>query len=150
MSMDLDQFGKDLRAYLKTVPREIGKAVLLETSDNFRRQGYETEEGGIVSWDARKAGDKVKGRKRKDGSRARSKPNPRQRAILVKSGRLRRSIRIVATTDTSVTVGSSEAYAEALQDGNSKLPARPFITLGRSGQAKLAKQIGANIMALLK
>jgi hypothetical protein len=32
----LEQFGRDLRGYLKTVPREMGQAVVEESADNFR------------------------------------------------------------------------------------------------------------------
>ena len=96
-----------------------------------------------MAWAPRKAADYAKRR----GRRA---PNPRQRAILVKSGRLRRSVRIVATTATTVTVGSSEEYAEALQDGTGRMPARPFITVSKSLKDKLTKKIAAQITALLK
>ena len=69
----------------------------------------------------------------------------------MKSGRLRRSVRIVATTATSVTIGSSEPYAQAQQEGSERgLPARPFITLGRNGQQKLTRQIAAKITSLVK
>ena len=139
MSSGLEQFGRDLRGYLRTLPRVIGIAVVAESADNFRRQGYENDAGAVVPWAPRKVAGKRKGR-----------TNPRQRAILVKTGRLRRSVRIVATTATSVTVGSSEAYAEAQQDGNGKLLARPFITLGRAAQQKLVRQISGRIAALLK
>lgn len=150
MSQDgLAQFGKDLRGYLKTVPREMGKAVVAESADNFRRQGYENEAGAVVPWSPRKV-VKAHGRTRKDGGRDQRYKNPRQRAILIKSGRLRRSVRIVANTDTSVTIGSSEAYAQAQQDGNGKLPARPFITVSRSLRDKLTKKIAARITGLLK
>ena len=151
MSADnLQRFGQQLRGYLKTVPRAMGIAVVAEAADNFRRQGYEDEAGTVVAWTERKRPDKIKGRKRKDGTRAPGRTNPRQRAILVKSGRLRRSVRIVVITATSVTVGSSEAYAEAQQDGNGRLPARPFITVSRSLKEKLTKKIAAQITGLLK
>lgn len=143
MSNDLERFGSDLRGYLKTVPREMGRAVAQEAADNFRRQGYENDNGAVVPWAPRKNVDYTT----RKGKR---KPNPRQRAILVKSGRLRRSVRIVATTSNSVTVGSSEAYAQAQQEGNSRgLKARPFITLGRKGKEKLTKKIAAGITGLL-
>ena len=145
MSADnLQRFGQQLRGYLKTVPREMGLAVVAEAANNFRRQGYEDEVGAVVAWAPRKQGDTVKRR----GKRV---PNPRQRALLVKTGRLKRSVRIVATTATSVTVGSSEAYAEAQQDGNDRgLPGRPYITVGRSTREKLTKKIAARITGLLK
>ncbi|AWM31346.1 phage virion morphogenesis protein [Hymenobacter nivis] len=143
MSNGLERFGQQLRGYLRTLPREMGKAVVAESADNFRRQGFENDAGAVVPWAPRKAADTVKRR----GKRV---ANPRQRALLVKSGRLRRSVRIVATTATTVTVGSPEAYAQAQQEGNAKLPARPFITLGRAAKDKLVKKISAGIVGLLK
>ena len=144
MSADpLKQFAADLRGYLKKVPREIGRAVVQESADNFRRQGYENDAGAVVPWEPRKRADTVK-------RRGRRVPNPRQRAILVKSGRLRRSVRIVASTATSVTVGSSEIYAQAQQEGNDQgLKPRPFITLGRKSKEKLVRKIAADITTLL-
>jgi len=148
-SNDLEQFGRDLRGYLKKLPREMGRAVVQESADNFRRQGYENDAGNVVPWAPRKV-TQEHGRTRRDGGRDRRYKNPRQRAILIKSGRLRRSVRIVATTDTSVTVGSSEAYAQAQQEGNDRgLHARPFITLGRSGQQRLVRKISSGITGLL-
>jgi phage gpG-like protein len=144
MSNDLERFGRELHSYLKTVPRLMGKAVVQESADNFRRQGYENDAGSVVSWEPRKAADTMK-------RRGRRVPNPRQRAILVKTGRLRRSVRIVATTATSVTVGSSEAYAQVQQEGNDRgLPARPFITVGKGLRNKLTRRIAADITKLLK
>ncbi len=150
MSADpLKQFGTALRGYLRTLPKAMGKAVVQESADNFRRQGYENDAGNVVPWAPRKV-TKEHGRTRKDGGRDRRYKNPRQRAILVKTGRLRRSVRIVATTATSVTVGSSEAYAEAQQEGNEMLKPRPFITLGRTAKDKLTRKIAAGITGLLK
>jgi phage gpG-like protein len=149
MSQDaLKQFRTALRGYLKKLPREMGKAVVLESADNFRRQGYENESGAVVPWTPRKA-TKEHGRTRRDGGRDRRYKNPRQRAILVKTGRLRRSVRIVATTDTSVTIGSSEVYAEAQQEGNGRIPGRPFIALGRSSKERLLRKISTQIIGLL-
>ncbi|MBO2009187.1 phage virion morphogenesis protein [Hymenobacter negativus] len=143
MPNDLERFGSNLRGYLKTVPREMGRVVVQESAENFRRQGYENDNGTVVSWAPRKNVDYTT----RKGKR---KPNPRQRAILIKSGRLRRSVRIVATSSSSVTVGSSEAYAQAQQEGNDRgLKPRPYITLGRKGKEKLTRKIAAGITSLL-
>ena len=149
MTNDLDRFARALRTYLRTVPRLMGKAVVAESADNFRRQGHETDAGNVVPWEPRKYADTIKSRRKADkGKRI---PNPRQRAILIKTGRLRRSVRIVATTATTVTVGSSEAYAQAQQEGNSRgLPARPFISLGKTAKATLVRRLAGDITKLLQ
>ena len=149
-SNGLEEFGKALRSYLKTVHKVLGRAVVQESADNFRRQGYEDDNGSVVPWEPRKQVDMKPGRKRKDGKRGPRVPNPRQRAILIKTGKLRRSVRIVATTATTVTVGSSLGYAQTLQEGNEKMPARPFITIGPKTRDKLIRKIAADINNLLK
>ena len=136
---DLARFGVALKTYVATLPRELGKAVLLETSDNFRRQGYENDAGAVVLWGPRKAADRRKGR-----------ANLRQRALLVQSGRLRRSVRIVITTASSVTVSTDVPYVEAQQEGVGGISVRPFIGLGRSVQQKLLMKISDGITALLE
>ncbi|MDO7877365.1 phage virion morphogenesis protein [Hymenobacter sp. ASUV-10] len=149
MSNGLEQFGKELRSYLKTVPKLLGRAVVQESADNFRRQGYENDSGSVVPWEPRKQVDMKPGRKRKDGKRGPRVPNPRQRAILIKTGKLRRSVRIVATTANSVTIGSTQDYAQAQQEGLEHLPARPFITVGKSVKSKITRTITKDITKLL-
>lgn len=136
---DLACFGVALKIYVATLPRELGKAVPLETSDNFRRQGYENDAGAMVSWGPRKAADRRKGR-----------ANLRQWALLVQLGRLRRSVRIVSTTASSVTLSTDVPYVEAQQEGAGGIPVRPFIGPGRSAQQKLLMKISAGITALLE
>jgi phage gpG-like protein len=136
-------FQRQARAYIKTIPRLIGKVALLEASDNFRRQGAENENGVFVPWAPRKA--KAPKRRPRGGGGA----GIRGRAILVQSGRLRRSPRIVASTSTSVTVGTDVPYAQPLQEGNARLPARPYLTLGKTGREKIIKKVAADITKLL-
>ena len=149
MSNALEDFNRAQRAYLATVPKLIGKAVLLETSDNFRRQGAPNDAGAVVPWAPRKS-QKEHGRKRKDGQKDRRYTASGQRAILVKTGRLRRSVRIVSVTAESVTVGTDVEYAQAQQEGYKGIPPRPFLTLGKAAQQKLVQQISNKITSLLK
>ncbi len=149
MTNDLARFRAALLRYLPAVPRLLGRAVVQEAADNFRRQGHETDTGTVVPWAPRQKGDTIKSRRKADkGKRI---PNPRQRAILVQSGRLRRSVRVVAQTATTVTVGSSEVYAQRQQEGNGRgHKARPFITFGRTAQQAAARKIAADITKLLQ
>jgi hypothetical protein len=70
-------FQRQARAYIKTIPRLIGKVALLEARDNFRRQGAENENGVFVPWAPRKA--KAPKRRPRGGGGA----GIRGRAILV-------------------------------------------------------------------
>jgi len=63
-------------------------------------------------------------------------PEPKDgHALLIKSGRLRKSIRISAVTKTEVTISSDAPYAAAHQFGcpEHNLPARPFLPFDKSG-----------------
>lgn len=150
MRNDLQAFRAQLVRYLFTVPKLMGRVVLEESADNFRRQGYENDAGNVVPWAPREREDRIRGRRRRDGTRGPSRPNPRQRAILVKTGRLRRSVRVTATTKTSVTIGSDVEYAQAQQEGNARgLKPRPFITAGKTVRDKLTRKLATDITKLL-
>ena len=140
---DFKDFKNQALSTIKGLPKMMGKLTLLETSDNFRRQGYEDEQGQVHDWAPRK---REKGRKRNDGGRDR---RFKERAILVKTGRLRRSPRIVSTTAQSVTIGTDVPYAQALQEGTPKMPARPFIVVSKSLRDKILKKAAADITKLL-
>ncbi len=49
------------------------------------------------------------------------------RALLVKSGRLRKSIRLTRVTQDSVTIGSNVSYAPYHNFGSGRLPQRQFV-----------------------
>jgi phage gpG-like protein len=150
MRNDLATFRAALLRYLPTVPKLMGRVVLEESADNFRRGGYENDAGNVVPWAPRQREDRVKGRRGKDGRRSKSRPNPRQRAILVKTGRLKRSVRVMATTRTSVTIGSDAEYAQAHQEGNNRgLKPRPFITAGKTVRDKITRTLARDIMKIL-
>jgi phage gpG-like protein len=140
---DFREFQKQARLIIRGLPKMMGKMMLLETSDNFRRQGYEDEQGAVHDWAPRQKGN---GRKRNDGGRDR---RFKRRAILVQSGRLRRSPRIISTTPQSVTVGTDVPYAQRLQEGNSRMPARPFLVVSKSLREKILKKAAADITKLL-
>jgi len=144
------QFQLACKAYVKTVPRLLGRAALAHVGDNFRRGSFEEESGRVVPWAPRARPDMKKGRKGKDGKRGKAKINPRQRALLVETGRLRRSIRVVSTDARSATIGTDVPYAEALQEGNKKMPARPFMVAGKSLATVVRKQVMSDIKKLLK
>jgi phage gpG-like protein len=90
---------KKLKAVMPTIPYKIGEVVVKFSMNRFSEQNWVNN--GTQPWQSRKA----KGRSNTG------------RAILVKSGRLRRSVRIVSTTSDSVKVGSDVPYAGAHNDG---------------------------------
>jgi phage gpG-like protein len=93
-----------LRSRLLTLPVKIGDTAVLFAKQRFAQRnwiGNTTE-----AWRQRKAQTKWSKTKRNKG-----------RALLVDTGRLRRSIRIMARSSTSVTIGSDVPYAIAHNDG---------------------------------
>lgn len=92
----LSQLDKVVRKALPGITTAAGAEVVKFSNSNFRKQGFQTG-SGIVIW-TRKT--KSKGR-----------------YILIKSGRLRRSIRVLRTTKNSVIVGTDVPYAKAHNEG---------------------------------
>lgn len=137
------------RAYRRDLPRIASQIALNEFNANFRRQGYLDDSGQLVRWQPRQS-DKDKGR-----------------AILVKTGRLRRAMRAAPTYEYARVVndtpyaaihnrggrirGQHRAYATNLRSGLAKLrrsgnpaqmPARPFMKTN----APLLRKIGGRIL----
>lgn len=93
------QFEADMNKVLLDLPDKMGKAIVNWSKNRFRTQSW--ADGGDFPWKPRK-----RGAKRSVG-----------RAILIDTGRLRRSIRIIRTTKHSVTIGSDVPYADAHNEG---------------------------------
>ena len=94
---------KQVRGALLRAPLLAGNEAVNFTLDNFKRQGFLGNT--FEPWKTRKVGwvkDKRKGR-----------------AVLVDTGRLRRSIRITKLNQDSVTIGSDVKYARAHNEGAS-------------------------------
>ena len=93
-----------LRSRLLTLPIKIGDTAVLFTKQRFAQKNW--------------LGDRVEyWRPRKKFTRWGATPRNKGRALLVDTGRLRRSIRIMSKTATSVTIGSDVPYATTHNDG---------------------------------
>ncbi len=88
-----------LKQRLLTLPVKMADTAILFTKQRFREQAW--ADTSTQPWKPRKAGAK-----RNKG-----------RALLVSSGRLRRSIRLIRTTADSATIGSDVPYARIHNDG---------------------------------
>ena len=100
---NLDQTRDRLKQTMITLPREIGLLAVNFSKDRFRAGGWYDKT--FLPWKARNPKAK-----RNSG-----------RAILVQSGSLRRSIRVVRVTNDSVTIGSDVPYAKAHNEGMNAL-----------------------------
>lgn len=98
--ININAFKKDLKAAVKQVPRAMGTASVNFFKDNFKRQGF----SGEKAWLKRKDSDFLPQKKKASG-------------ILIRSGSLRRSIRIIERNSDSVRVGSTLPYAKIHNEG---------------------------------
>ena len=96
---NLDGKRAALRQVMITLPRTIGLLAVNFSKDRFRAGGW--YDRTFMPWKTRN------GEKRGQSGRA----------ILVKSGRLRRSIRVTSVTSNSVTIGTDVPYAKAHNEG---------------------------------
>lgn len=93
-----------IQQVLKEAPVILGGEGLNFFLDSFKQQGWMGDHG-MEKWPARKKGGKW-GKV--------SRPN---RALLIDSGRLRRSVRIIRTGEMEVIYGSDVPYARAHNEG---------------------------------
>ncbi len=144
-----NELRKKLDATLKALPKKVGVMAVNEFQDSFKKQGWEGQR-----WKEVKRRLPVG---RKTGKRSSRliyrKGAARTRGILIGSGRLWRSIRVVRSTSTSVTVGTDVPYAKVHNEGDRagrgsgfKMPKRQFMgnsrTLKRDIEAFIIRDIG--------
>jgi phage gpG-like protein len=88
------------RKLVNDLPMIVSSVAENEFKGNFRKQGYQ-ENSGVIAWPKRK-NDKAQGR-----------------ALLIKSGRLRRGFKKRPTADTAVVI-NDVPYAKPLNEGSKK------------------------------
>lgn len=93
---DFNAAAKQFTFLMVNLPVLIGKEAENHFKDSFKNQAWEG-----VQWEERKRKDK----------------NPKRRALLVKTGRLRRSIRIREVSFGKVVVGTDVPYAKIHNEG---------------------------------
>lgn len=102
-----DAIIKESRAIRKKLAKLIGVKAVNHFKGNFRLGGF--LDGAVEKWKPRKVEDKG-------------------RAILVKSGLLRKSIKVIKAQPSSIVVGTNTTdYASYHNQGSGDLPERKFI-----------------------
>lgn len=96
----IDRKLQDIARMYKVLPRQISITAVNFFKENFRAQAW--RDRGAQKW---------KPRKTKTGRKSDT------RAVLVKSGRLRRSIRAVSATSKHITIGTDVPYAQQHNEG---------------------------------
>lgn len=102
----LNQLQEDLAQGLRKLPPLIGEEAVNFSLDNFEKQGFQGE--NFQGWPKRKNPTKW------------GKKDETDRALLVKTGKLRRSIRVskIAEDKVSITAGGADVpYARAHNEG---------------------------------
>jgi phage gpG-like protein len=117
---------KKFEAEIDSMVNSMGVMAKNHFTANFRKQGFDDE--GVEAWKPRKKRERA------------------GRAILVKSGRLRRSINFRKKGKWSVVIATDVPYARRHNEGLDKMPKRQFI--GYSG--KLNRQIITSFNSKIK
>lgn len=122
---------KLVRAFTtKTKPkilRVAGELIVNESLQNFKNESYEGKK-----WKKRE-GEEEQDRKKR-------------RALLVKSGRLRRSVRVVKIEGKRVIVGSDVPYAQRHNEGLKNMPQRKFLGFSERLKKKIRQTILDNFI----
>lgn len=116
---------KEFKALVKKLPRAVSVIAKSEFNQNFKRQGYNTESGAFVKWQKRQKPFTESEQRRDKG-----------RAILIQTGRLRRSIQIKPTANLARVV-SDVPYAQIHNEGGKiKGRQRTLSTNRRTGKTR--------------
>lgn len=162
-NLSIKELESRFRGVLVRLPAIAGNEVVNFALDNFKKQGFQGDT--FQAWKPRKRNTKWNTNIREG------------RSILVKSGQLRRSIRITQINTQSVTVGSNVPYAKTHNEGlrigqiqtvnsftrkngqqvkshtrrvDQRIPARPFLAQSQYLTAKLKRVITTEIMKALR
>lgn len=134
MSNSAEEFAKiwsmkleKLRRVLRRLPRDVGNEALLWFMNNFKK----AQDPDGRPWKPRKDGDGT-------------------RALLVKSGRLRKSIRVTRADATAVRIGTNVPYAKFHNDGTTKIPQRKFLGPSAILNRRLVRYIKAKVLWALR
>lgn len=115
--IDFDRLNGNLDRMARDLPRMLGVEMLNHTKQAFRAQGFTGS--SFSAWQRRKTQNRADRRTNK------------QRAILVDSGNLRRSLRVRKATFKETAVGAyGVPYASVHNRGLNGMPKRQFV--GRS------------------
>lgn len=131
MAFNFEQKIREFQLAKRTLPAVIGNMAKRHFVDSFRKGGF--TDIAFDPWKARKTKDKSDRRTTKT------------RAILVKTGHLRNSIRVRVATFNKIEIGAyGVPYAVFHNTGAGKMPKREFIgesaTLSRKIKARINKE----------
>lgn len=109
-----------VKSAIRTLPKVLANEAVNWSKDSFDRQGFLDET--LEPWAPRK-----KNKKRNAG-----------KSILIQSGRLKRSIRVISSTDNSAVIGTDVPYARIHNYGGiiTQAPRSETFTRNRRGKGR--------------
>jgi phage gpG-like protein len=133
---------RKIRAHRLKLEKNIKDAVTIMGNDalnhfkkSFENQGFTDDD--LVKWKPRKR-TRVRGR------------DDTTRAILVKTGNLRRSLKRVAAGKLAIRISSNVPYAVFHNDGTTRLPKRQFVGHSKKLITHLRNKIDSKIKDAFK
>ncbi|WP_338813442.1 phage virion morphogenesis protein [Bernardetia sp. Wsw4-3y2] len=121
--MNIEQYIKSLAKKIEDIPTIVGNEVVNYSLDAFKKQGWDGD-----AWKARKPSAKRNSK----------------RALLVDTGRLRRSIRIRKKGSNFVIVGSNVPYAPAHNQGAKLTGSVTVSSFTRKGKKRKAHKVSSH------
>jgi len=113
---DIARTQLEINKLVKAMPRVYGQMAVNHYRDNFRRQGFMDRR--LVRWKPRKGDSRVFFNLSKGVNAQRKKMGvDTGRAVLVKSGKLRRAIRVKSVSGKRVVIHNTMKYAAIHNDG---------------------------------
>lgn len=104
ITLPLEELERRFKSVAVRLPLLMGNEVVNFALDNFKRQGFLGD--SLQPW-----------RPRKNPNKWGQAPKRNSRAILVDTGRLRRSIRVVRSNWQEIVIGTDVPYAKAHNEG---------------------------------
>jgi len=141
----LEQIETQMKVFYKGLSYELGNESRNHFVDSWRNQGF--TDRSLHKW------KEVK--RRTQGTKAYKYPKTkglgrRTRAILVKSGNLRRSVRIMEQAKKYVILGSDLPYAGVHNVGTETIPKRQFMGRSHVLESKMQKLITQRVNKMFK
>ena len=137
MAFNFDKKIREFKSLKKDLPVKIGNIAKNHYVKSFRDQGFTDEK--LNPWASRKRPSRS------------DKRNRGNRAILIKSGQLRRSIRVGRATFNRIEVGSyGIKYARFHNRGEGNLPVRKFVGSSQVMNQKIIMKIRKEVKDIFK
>jgi phage gpG-like protein len=142
------------RKLKKAITPVLGQLAVSHFTLNFRKQGF--DDSGVMKWkDVKRRDPNSKWYGYRNGKFRKAATTA---AILVESGALKNSVRVVSLSEKKISIGTNQIvkeYAKLHNEGGrtksgAKVPQRKFIGKSRNLESKMKVQIKRELKTLFK